>query len=117
MATRARIGIDNQDGTVTSIYLHHDGYTDGAGRILAADYTTPERVEALLELGDLSSLGGTSEDTIAYGRDRGEDGCEAATHGYEDWPASGAAFQYLYDLEAGWLVRTPATEGPEDGAA
>jgi hypothetical protein len=26
MSTRSRIGIENQDGTTTSIYCHFDGY-------------------------------------------------------------------------------------------
>jgi hypothetical protein len=28
MATRSRIAIENQDGTVTSIYCHFDGYIE-----------------------------------------------------------------------------------------
>lgn len=33
MATRSRIGIENQDGTVTSVYCHWDGYPENNGRI------------------------------------------------------------------------------------
>jgi len=34
MATRSRIAIENQDGTVTSIYCHFDGYLSGVGKLL-----------------------------------------------------------------------------------
>jgi hypothetical protein len=47
------------DWTIKAIYLHQDGcpFESGAGGVLAQHYTTTERVEMLLELGDLSSLG------------------------------------------------------------
>jgi len=34
MATRSNIAIENQDGTVSAIYCHFDGYIDGVGEIL-----------------------------------------------------------------------------------
>jgi hypothetical protein len=57
MATRSRIAIENQDGTVTSIYCHFDGYIDGVGKILQENYNTREKMEQLIDLGDISSLG------------------------------------------------------------
>ena len=55
MATRSRIAIENQDGTVTSIYCHFDGYLSGVGKILKEYYTTQTKVEALINLGFISS--------------------------------------------------------------
>ena len=52
--------------------MHHDAYIAGVGAILGGWYETPEKVEALLALGDLSSLGTTLANTDAYRRDRGE---------------------------------------------
>ena len=72
MATRSTIAIQNEDGTVTGIYCHWDGYPKHNGKILVTDYTTEEKVRELIALGDISSLGSTINETVAYGRDRGE---------------------------------------------
>jgi hypothetical protein len=84
MATRSRIARRNTDGTFTSIYCHWDGYPAGVGQTLASHYTEQDKVDSLIELGDLSSLGpllGSKHSfgddsfpdwTTAYGRDRGE---------------------------------------------
>jgi hypothetical protein len=91
MATRSRIGIENEDGTVSSIYCHWDGYPDHNGKILVAHYSDREKLKELIDLGAISSLrknlintSGThsfespQEDvTVAYHRDRGEDLQEA----------------------------------------
>ena len=57
MSTRARIGIQNKNGTITSIYCHHDGYLEGVGEILVNHYKAEEKSRKLMELGDMSSLG------------------------------------------------------------
>ena len=72
MSTRSRIAIENQNGSVTSIYCHFDGYIDSVGKTLFNHYDQ-EKLEKLLELGDISSLGESTIDTVAYCRDRGED--------------------------------------------
>jgi hypothetical protein len=72
MATRSRIAIENESGIVNSIYCHFDGYVDGVGKTLFNHYDK-EKLQKLIELGDISSLGESTEDTVAYCRDRGED--------------------------------------------
>ena len=58
MATRSLIGMENpRTGRVKYIYCHSDGYILGVGRILQRHYNTPDRVEALFRLGNLSELG------------------------------------------------------------
>lgn len=57
MSTRSRIGIQEQDGTITSIYCHFDGYLKYVGHILRNHYTTEEKTRKLIVLGDMSSLG------------------------------------------------------------
>ena len=57
MSTRCRIAIEQENGTIKSIYCHHDGYKSGVGAILRKHYTDPDKVAELIELGDLSSLG------------------------------------------------------------
>ena len=56
MSTRSRILWKKQDGTIESIYCHHDGYPEYVGRILVHKYTE-ENLDKLMELGDLSTLG------------------------------------------------------------
>lgn len=56
MATRSRIGIENEDGTVSSVYCHWDGYPTGNGRMLVEYYSDREKVKELISLGAISSL-------------------------------------------------------------
>lgn len=92
MSTRSNIAKLNEDGTSTLIYCHSDGYPSYNGRILLEHYTTDQKVDELLALGDISSLGpeiGVKIDfndweagrnqCRAYGRDRGETEVEART--------------------------------------
>ena len=107
MATRSRIAIENQDGTVTSIYCHFDGYLDGVGKKLFEHYDR-EKTEKLIELGDISVLGESTLDTIAYHRDRNEDlhfkmfpnVPDLFDYGFE------SGIEYIYCLTIGgiWLV-------------
>ena len=95
MGTRSRIAIQNQDGTLNSIYCHWDGYPSHNGAILKESYKEEARVRELISLGSLSSLApkiSADEDTphsfnspqegvcVFYGRDRGEEEVGPATH-------------------------------------
>jgi hypothetical protein len=87
MSTRSFIGKLLPGGSITGIYCHHDGYPKGVGVILRDHYTDPAKVDALLALGSISSLGAEIgekhefatrceevEDVVdAYHRDRGDD--------------------------------------------
>lgn len=84
MSTRSYIAKQLDDGSITGIYCHHDGYPKGVGATLKAHYMDPTKVDALLALGAISSLGAEigdrhafedrSRDCVtAYHRDRGED--------------------------------------------
>ena len=72
MATRSTISIETSASIYKSIYCHHDGYLDYNGKILKEHYNTAEKVNALIDLGDISSLGEDLEKTVAYHRDRKE---------------------------------------------
>lgn len=63
MSTRSNIGIyDEQQDIVRFIYCHNDGYIRGVGEILFKYYRNKDKVEKLLDLGDLSTLGPICED-------------------------------------------------------
>jgi len=90
MSTRARIAMALPNGKFKSIYTHWDGYPKHHGGILREHYSTPDRVTALLALGDLSALRaeiGEKHDfeqrghnmCTAYRRDRGDKGVAAKT--------------------------------------
>lgn len=87
MSTNSRIAIENESGTVTSIYCHWDGYPEYVGKMLHEHYNDKEKVKKLIDLGSISSLSenvhapeGVKHDfenpahgvTVAYHRDRGE---------------------------------------------
>lgn len=56
MSTRSRVGLELADGSILSIYSHYDGYPAWAGRILRTHYNTRQKVEALVDGGDVSCL-------------------------------------------------------------
>jgi NAD(P)H-flavin reductase len=112
MATRSRIAIENQDGTVTSIYCHWDGHVHITGRILFENYHLL-KTEQLIALGDISSLGTTIDLTYAYHRDRDEDFNQTT---YDDVPTlfesgfnSGVEYIYCLTKTGQWLV---SDDGP-----
>lgn len=106
MATRSRIAIENQDGTVTSIYCHFDGYLSGVGKKLFNHYDR-EKTEKLIELGDISVLGESTLNTIAYHRDRGEDHCFQTHSRVEALFETNELVDYIYCLtkDGIWLVQ------------
>ena len=108
MSTRSRIAIENQNGSVTSIYCHFDGYISGVGKLLKEYYTTQAKVEALIELGDISSLDMTPSSTITYHRDRNEDLCKTSYLCVEDLFdlgfQSGEEYVYCFTKNNIWLV-------------
>ena len=113
MATRSRIAIENQDGSVTSIYCHFDGYTEHNGKILDEAYNTANKLNALIALGDISSLERSIEDTVAYHRDRGEDLNQTSYDGVEELYTEGFNYGinyiYCFTKSGQWLV---SDDGP-----
>ena len=93
MATRSRIAIEKEDGSVYSIYCHWDGYPEHNGVVLQDNYQDREKVEKLIALGDISILCKNIEPkgehtfdnpekdvVVAYHRDRGEALNKASYH-------------------------------------
>ena len=115
MATRGNIAIVNEDGSITSIYVHWDSYPEYVGKMLLNHYTTSDIVNELLDLGNLSQLCENINFVgyhtfaepqkgvcVAYGRERGEKDQEAIVFEdlgeFEDSASnSWADYQYLFD--------------------
>lgn len=67
MSTRCYVVKKLKDGNYKGIYIHHDGYVNGGvGETLYNYYNNEEVLDKLLDLGDLSYLGETSEDNTDY---------------------------------------------------
>ena len=76
MATRSMIARVREDGTVQAVYCHWDGYPQNNGAILHQHYSDAEKVQQLLDLGNLSNLGPNidrinEDDCTFYLRDMG----------------------------------------------
>lgn len=114
MSTNSTISIKRANGTETSIYCHYDGHIEGVGVTLQLAYNTAEKVEELLKLGDLSSLGYYTEPNeekgehnfekpqenvcCAYHRDRGESFRQSSGKN---------EYNYIFDeIEAVWYVES-----------
>lgn len=57
MSTRSLICYKHNNGRVTGVYCHFDGYISHVGLLLYLFYNTPQKVKELLQLGELQSLG------------------------------------------------------------
>ena len=57
MSTHCFIGVKKGNGSIDGIYCHHDGYPEYVGTILTYKYTTEEKINSLLKLGNISILG------------------------------------------------------------
>ena len=55
MATRARIGLKLEDGSIISAYHHWDGYPEWLGVTLKEHYDTKEDIAKLIDGGNMSS--------------------------------------------------------------
>jgi len=55
MSTRSRIGVQLSDDSILSAYHHWDGYPEWLGRILNTHYNSKDKVEELIDGGDMST--------------------------------------------------------------
>lgn len=56
MSTRSYIGKWDGD-SIKAIYCHFDGYPNGVGRMLKEHYNSDDKIDELISLGGISSLG------------------------------------------------------------
>jgi hypothetical protein len=107
MSTLALIGIS--DGiNIRAILVHFDGYVSHTGFILNDHYNKPDKINSLIDLGELSSIGTDTDHCQAYGRDRGETDTEPESFlSLSDFVTYGkshyAEYNYLYEDDR-WVV-------------
>ena len=112
MATRSRIGIELNDGSILSAYHHWDGYPQWLGRILKTHYNTKTKVADLIDGGDMSSCwtdtvwGEDRTDGQKYGPEyysaRGEDCPPRYDNSMNDFLSNGEEDSYVF-TSAGWV--------------
>ena len=124
MSTASAIGMTMADGSVKAIRCNWNGYPGNVGLILLESYHEPDKVAALLALGEISILGSmlapesgqyhtfrcpASDVVVAYHRDRGEplqppvvfkDAEDFTTNGQSEM---GVDYLYLF-AEGKWLL-------------
>jgi hypothetical protein len=118
MGTRSAIGIKH-GSVIKAVYCHYDGYLEYVGRALLLYYQDSIKVNRLIAMGDMSTLGaaignkhafndrsnylddGIAEQCTFYERDRGEENVSFRTFQTEqqfvDEFEAGEEFYYLYD--------------------
>lgn len=94
-----------------SIYCHFDGYPSHVGLLLCKYYNTEEKLDELLALGDLGSLGSDLKSrgvedignrTHAFGRDCGETDCEAQIRSLHEMAYDVIDYIYILDENEKW---------------
>jgi hypothetical protein len=111
MATRGRIGLELADGSILSIYSHYDNYPEFVGLKLVEHFDTKEKVQELIDLGDISCLwtnAGWNNETLPetgplpYST-RGEDCPPRLDANKYDYLADGEEYAYIYTLNGEWV--------------
>jgi hypothetical protein len=107
MGTPCDIAIVHLDGTVEAISVNYDGYLSGMGPLLLHHYDDRQKIIDMLALGNYSSLGEDSQNSIAYIRDRGEGSGELSrtflsTHDYDESLRYDATYQYIFKNDDTW---------------
>lgn len=100
MSTHAQIATKNDDETYSAIYCHFDGYLDHCGAMLQQYYKTKEKVQELIDLGDLSSIAETIETCKFFARDNKEKDVSAKKYSnlfFLDYENNN--FKYIYVFE------------------
>ena len=109
MATRSTIAMEFADGTVQQIYCHWDGYLEHNGKILFNHYVDPYKTRELIDMGSISSLCNTIEETNqgAHHFWRGEELRVAKFNDFQDYLAHHQYEEYEYILrkDGHWYVQ------------
>ena len=102
MSTNSLVAYVGLDGTVTSSYVHYDGYTTGVGEMLLENYNTDKCARDLAScLGYASSL----RETIADSHEDRANTDEAIVHAsfaeFEEYVRENSYLEYVYVWENG----------------
>ena len=104
MATRSRIGLLLETGSVLSVYHHWDGYPQWLGVVLKEKFNTYEKIAELLDGGDISCCDSDTDWClekvdlhVQYYNDRGEKTEPRLDTSVEDYLDNGEEYAYLFE--------------------
>ena len=104
MATRSRIGLLLETGSVLSVYHHWDGYPQWLGVTLKEKFNTYEKIAEVLDGGDVSCIDSDTDwslekvdNHVQYYNDRGENTEPRLDTSVEDYLADGEEYAYLFE--------------------
>ena len=115
MSTNAIVAYVGLDGTVTSSYVHWDGYTTAVGEMLLENYNSEETAKELATtLGYASSL----SETVAKSHEDRANSDEAIVHAsfaeFEEYARENSYLEYVYVwTSTKWFVGSYTTEKKE----
>ena len=114
MATRSTISIQKNDGTIRSVYCHWDGYCEHNGVLLYNFYNTTDKVNELIDYGDISSLGSEIgkkhnfgdlyDGCTFYHRDRNEEKHISVYNKYQDIEEEECNYIFIEEKNE-WIVK------------
>ena len=108
MSTNSLVAILNKDNTVTSSYVHYDGYTTGVGEILLENYNSEELARELATtLGYASSLSETVAKSHEGRANSDEPEVYEDYHEFEEYIREDQNLEYVYVWDCHsdkWLV-------------
>ena len=111
MGTRSNLGILNDNGSVSTCYVHWDGYPEGVGRTLLDHHNDREHAVALIAMVSVSSLQDTLAATLGgKHKDISEEDTPAYTYdSVETWAKADPLFiEHLYLWKNGEWWHSPS---------
>ena len=112
MSTNSLVSFSHEDGTVTSSYVHWDGYATGVGKTLLENYNSKELARELATtLGYASSLSKTVAASHKGRANSDEPEVYANFPDFEEFILANSHFEYVYvwdtsPLTNKWMVST-----------
>ena len=110
MATRSRIALQLNTEALLSVYHHWDGYPQWLGVTLKKKFNTREKVEELIDGGDISCCDSDTnwdrekcEPHVQYYNDRGEKTEPRLDLNDEDFFADGEEYAYIFESNGKWV--------------
>lgn len=108
MGTSAIIILEKENNQgFDAVSVNYDGYLNHTGRMLLQHYNSVEKVQELIQLGDLSFLDQTLQESIFYHRDRNEswyNNNPRQSSRLHDLTMFDYSWAYLMDRDGTWKV-------------
>ena len=113
MSTRTRIGYEQEDGTIRSIYCHSDGYPSWTGKKLRDHYDGDEaKVVDLVNTGYISCLFPTVEECVEKRHNTGIPHIASDPDAYYTYGRDNCDSEWIYYLQRDGMWLGSKVSGP-----